>query len=101
MSCEPRLADNTRNQKLSRGRTGAGDSEAAGARELIEAVTVFRDHSRPRRVTVEITGRLNALLGEQAYPNRARGVWGKMVAKERSISPRGFPQELVYLFDVA
>jgi len=33
-------------------------------------------------VTVEITGRLNALLGEQAYPNRVRGVWGKMVAEE-------------------
>ena len=62
----------------------AGDSEAAEAiRELIETVTVFRDHSRLGGVTVEITGRLNALLGEQAYPNRVRGVWGKMVAEER------------------
>jgi hypothetical protein len=61
----------------------AGDSEAAEAiRELIETVTVFRDHSRLGGVTVEITGRLNALLGEQAYPNRIRGVWGKMVAEE-------------------
>ena len=61
----------------------AGDSEAAEAiRELIETVTVFRDHSRPGGVTVEIAGRLNALLGEQAYPNKVRGVWGKMVAEE-------------------
>ena len=28
---------------------------------------------------------LNALLGEQAYPNKVRGVWGKMVAGERFI----------------
>jgi DNA invertase Pin-like site-specific DNA recombinase len=62
----------------------AGDSDAAEAiRELIETVTVFRDHSRPGGVTVEIAGRLNALLGEQAYPNKVRGVWGKMVAEER------------------
>jgi site-specific DNA recombinase len=61
----------------------AGDSEAAEAiRELIETVTVFRDHARPGGVTVEIVGRLNALLGEQAYPNKVRGVWGKMVAEE-------------------
>jgi site-specific DNA recombinase len=62
----------------------AGDSDAAEAiRERIETVTVFRDHSRPGGVTVEIAGRLNALLGEQAYPNKVRGVWGKMVAEER------------------
>jgi site-specific DNA recombinase len=64
----------------------AGDSEAAEAiRELIETVTVFRDHSRPGGVTIETTGRLNALLGEQAYPNRVRGVWGRMVAEVRYI----------------
>ncbi|WMT76977.1 hypothetical protein [Bradyrhizobium sp. Ash2021] len=33
-------------------------------------------------VTVEIVGRLNALLGEQAFPHNVRGVWGKMVARE-------------------
>ena len=49
---------------------------------LVETVTVFRDPSRPGGVTIEITGRLNALLGEQAYPNKVRGVWGKMVAGE-------------------
>jgi hypothetical protein len=49
-------------------------------------VTVFRDNSRPGGVTVEIAGRLNPLLGEQAYPNKVRGVWGKMVAEVRYIA---------------
>ncbi len=61
----------------------AGDGEAAEAiRDLVETVTVFRDPERPGGVTVEIAGRLNALLGEKAYPNRVKGVWGKMVAGE-------------------
>ena len=60
-----------------------GDSEAAEAiRDLVDSVTVFRDPSRLGGVVVEVTGRLNALLGEQAYPNKVRGVWGKMVAEE-------------------
>jgi hypothetical protein len=57
-------------------------SMAEAIRDLVETVTVFRDPSRPGGVTVEIAGRLNALLGEQAYPNKVRGVWGKMVAGE-------------------
>jgi site-specific DNA recombinase len=60
---------------LSKG-INAGDSDAAEAiRDLVETVTVFRDPSPPGGVTVEIAGRLNALLGEQAYPNKVRGVW--------------------------
>ncbi len=67
---------------LSKG-VNAGDSEAAEAiRDLVETVTVFRNPSHPGGVTVEIVGRLNALLGEQAYPHNVRGVWGKMVAGE-------------------
>ena len=67
---------------LSKG-INARDSDAAEAiRDLVETVTLFRDPSRPGGVTIEITGRLNALLGEQAYPNKVRGVWGKMVAGE-------------------
>jgi site-specific DNA recombinase len=67
---------------LSRG-LSAGESEAAEAvRDLVETVTVFRDQSRLGGVAVEIVGRLNALLGERAYPNGVRGVWGKMVAGE-------------------
>ena len=70
---------------LSKG-INAEDSEAAEAiRGLVETVTVFRDPSRPGGITIEITGRLNALLGEHAYPNKVRGVWGKMVAGERFI----------------
>ncbi|GAB9249017.1 recombinase family protein [Bradyrhizobium diazoefficiens] len=61
----------------------SGDGEAAEAiRDLIERVTVFRDPSRLGGVTVEISGRLNALLGEKAFPNQVKGVWGKMVAGE-------------------
>jgi hypothetical protein len=60
---------------LSKGVT-AGDSEAAEAiRNLVETVTVFRNPSHPGGVTVEIVGRLNALLGEQASPHNVRGVW--------------------------
>jgi site-specific DNA recombinase len=68
---------------LSKG-LNAGDSEAAEAiRDLVETVTVFRNPSHPGGLTVEIVGRLNALLGEQAYPHNVRGVWGKVVARER------------------
>lgn len=42
-----------------------------------------RDPSKPGGVQVEIAGRLNALLGETAYPNGVRGVWGKVVAEAR------------------
>ena len=67
---------------LSKG-INVGDSDATEAiRGLVETVTVFRDTSRPGGVMIEIVGRLNALLGEQAYPNKVRGVWGKMVAGE-------------------
>jgi len=68
---------------LSKG-INAGDSDAAEAiRDLVETVTVFRDPARPGGVLVEIAGRLNALLGENAYPNKVRGVWGKVVAGDR------------------
>jgi site-specific DNA recombinase len=61
----------------------AGDGEASEAiRDLVDTVTVFRAPARPGGVAVEIAGRLNALLGEEAYPNRAKGVWGKVVAGE-------------------
>ena len=51
-------------------------------RELVETVTVCRDPSRLGGVEVEIAGRLTALLGEKAYPNGVKRVWGKMVAEE-------------------
>jgi hypothetical protein len=62
----------------------AGDSECSEAiRDLVETVTVFRDPRRLGGVQVEIAGRLTAPLGERAYPNRVKGVWGKMVAEVR------------------
>jgi hypothetical protein len=46
-----------------------GDGEAAEAiRDLVDKVTVFRDPARPGGVTVEIAGRLNALLDELPTP---------------------------------
>ncbi len=66
----------------------ASDGEATEAiRDLVETVTVLRDLGRPGGVAVEIAGRLNALLGEKAYPNQVKGVWGKMVAGGES-NPR-------------
>ena len=60
---------------LGRG-VSAGDAEAAEAiRDLVEAVTVFRYPARQGGVTVEIADRLNASLGQEAYPNRVKGVW--------------------------
>ena len=62
----------------------AGDSEATEAiRNIVETVTVFRDPSRPGGVTVEIAGRLTALLNEPVFPTNARAVWGKVVARDR------------------
>lgn len=73
----------TRLQAALAGGIRDGDTECAEAiRDLVETVTVFRDSSRAGGVQVEVSGRLTALLGEQAYPNRVRGVWGKMVAEE-------------------
>jgi len=60
---------------LSKG-VNAGDTEAAEAiRDLVETVTVVRNPSHPGGVTVEIVGRLNVLLGEQASPHNVQGVW--------------------------
>lgn len=61
----------------------SGDREATQTmRDLIQSVKVLRDFSKPGGVIVEITGRLNSLLGEKAYPNKVRGVWGSLVAEE-------------------
>jgi site-specific DNA recombinase len=64
----------------------AGENEAAAIiRELIETVTVCR---RTGGVEVEIKGRLNALLGEEAFPNGVRAVCGKLVAEAGFIQGR-------------
>jgi DNA invertase Pin-like site-specific DNA recombinase len=59
-----------------------GDGEAAQAlRELVSAVIV-RSTAKRGGVEVEVAGRLSPLLGERAYPNGIRRVWGTMVAEE-------------------
>ncbi|WP_342739417.1 hypothetical protein [Bradyrhizobium sp. B117] len=64
-------------EALTKGILRAGDGEAAEAiRDLIDTVTVFRDPGRLGGVTVEIAGRLNALLGEKAFPNQVKGAHG-------------------------
>ena len=65
-----------------------GDAEATEAsRDLVETVAVFRDPARPGGVGVEIAGRFNALIGDEAHPNQVKGVWTKVVVVER-IAPR-------------
>jgi hypothetical protein len=60
-----------------------GDSEGAQAvRELVSAVIV-RSTAKRGGVEVEVAGRLSPLLGERAYPNGIRRVWGTMVAEAR------------------
>ncbi len=70
-------------QKATAGSLASGDTKAAEAlRELIERVVVFRNEERTGGVLVEITGRLNALMGERAWPNGVRSSVGSMVAEE-------------------
>jgi DNA invertase Pin-like site-specific DNA recombinase len=70
-------------QMAASGVVATGDTKAAEAlRELVDSVVVSRDPSRVGGVIVEITGRLNALLGEKAWPNGVRSSVGSMVAEE-------------------
>jgi hypothetical protein len=60
-----------------------GDTEATQAiRELVDTVTVQRDPSKRGGLEVVIAGRLNALLGDEAFPNGVKGSWGKLVAED-------------------
>jgi site-specific DNA recombinase len=59
-------------QSMAQG-TAAGNAEYPEVmRDLIQSVTV-RAGDEPGRVKVTIEGRLNALLGEEAFPNRRKG----------------------------
>ena len=56
---------------------------------LVDTVTVFRDPANAKGWMVEISGLLNALLGEAAYPNGVRALGVKVVAEVRfDQSPR-------------
>ena len=60
-----------------------GDAEPSAAlRDLVDRVTVTRDPKVVGGVDVEISGRLNGLLGPKAYPNRVRAMGDLMVAEE-------------------
>ena len=45
-------------------------------------MTVYRDPSEPGADEIEIAGRLNSILGDRAYPNGVKRVWGLVVAEE-------------------
>lgn len=61
----------------------SGDQEASAAiRDLVDTVTIRPDSHRRGGVEVEISGRLNALLGDEAYPNGRHSVCGIVVAGE-------------------
>jgi len=69
-------------QAVSKG-IAAGKSDYVDAiRDLVETVTVRRDGLRKGGVEVVIAGRLNALLGEKAFPNGLRAVCGSVVAED-------------------
>jgi site-specific DNA recombinase len=44
--------------------------------DLVECVIVQHDDSQPEKIRIEITGRLNSLLGEKAFPNRVGRLGG-------------------------
>lgn len=73
-----------------------GESEhAAAIRDLVQTVTVSRPKQRPDAMEIEITGRLNVSLGENAVPNNAfpNGI-GRVVSSGGVLpltSPRRFP----------
>tara|TARA_R110002074_G_scaffold253081_4_gene425112 strand:+ start:11001 stop:12629 length:1629 start_codon:yes stop_codon:yes gene_type:complete len=61
----------------------AGNTKPAEAlRELVECVTVKKGPNGPGSIEIEITGRLNALIGESAYPNGLKAVCGTVVAED-------------------
>ena len=62
------------------GATSDGEGVQA-VRQLVSAVIV-RSTTNRGGVEVEVAGRLSPLLGERAYPNGIRRVWGTMVAEE-------------------
>jgi site-specific DNA recombinase len=68
-------------QAISKG-VDLGNSDYTNVfRDLIDTVTVRRDGAKGG-IEVTIAGRLNALLGEKAFPNGVRAVCGLVVAED-------------------
>jgi site-specific DNA recombinase len=67
---------------ISKGIAAGNGAYVDAIRDLVETVTVRRDDSRKGAIEVSIAGRLNALLGEKAFPNGLRAVCGSMVAED-------------------
>jgi site-specific DNA recombinase len=57
--------------------TSEGNAEYGHAiRDLVERVIVQHDDGQPDKIRIEITGRLNSLLGDKAFPNRVGRLGG-------------------------
>jgi len=64
-------------------------------RELVDSVTVMPG-DEAGQVEINIKGRLNALLGEEAFPNRRKGWGGGGIAGSGGASHTILPRLLVY-----
>jgi len=73
---------------------------ATAIRDLVECVTVRHDANAPQGTHIEITGRLNSLLGDKAFPNNVGRIGGSGGALPM-MSPRRFSQEVAYTFRAA
>jgi hypothetical protein len=73
---------------------------AAAIRDLVECVTVQHDDGQPDKIRIEITGRLNSLLGENAFPNRV-GRLGGSGGPLHASSPHCFSMEIRFPFFAA
>jgi hypothetical protein len=69
-------------------------------RYLVERVMVSRTASHPGRITVEIAGRLNAPLGEQALAPQGSASVGK-VGSERGLHTRPHPFGAILFKDLS
>ena len=49
---------------------------AAAIRDLIECITVRHDANAPQGIHIEVTGRLNCLLGDKAFPKNVGRIGG-------------------------
>lgn len=78
-----------------------GDPEARGAlRELVEKVTIHPDDTRRGGFMIEVSGRMAAILGEEAFPNRLRrqGYGQSGIAMVAEVRYSRYPTFKLYAF---